>query len=107
MVGLVVPETIAFAAWNQRRAAIRLREVLGETPEPTYYDRIKALVRAHRPIKHTLERDTETPCLQNPARRYPWTMTHSFYAVMEGFASTRVQLSQTSFLAPDLVSLSS
>jgi hypothetical protein len=63
-----------------------MKQLLGETPDPIHYDRLKVFFRAHQTSKSTLDADTETRTQEGPKRRHPRTMTQSFYAVMGGFA---------------------
>ncbi|KZV86636.1 hypothetical protein EXIGLDRAFT_621703 [Exidia glandulosa HHB12029] len=85
-VGLFMPEMLVLVALAQLRMAWQLLvDVDEETSCPTEFPWWMYLVKAHnspRPAE-------SEPAALNCAREHPWTLTHSFYAVMNGFVDEK------------------
>ncbi|KAI0707896.1 hypothetical protein C8Q76DRAFT_800199 [Earliella scabrosa] len=79
VIGLLAPEYLLLIAFNQYLAARSLtklaQEQLDPPPEPPYW-----FVRVFRWITASTVRDGGW---RN--RKHPWTLTHSFFAIMGGF----------------------
>lgn len=98
LLGLLVPEMIARTAFQQRREANRLllvmRSSLGQAPPQSapqkFFKRIcRYFSRRSRAIDHHLNRpenQAEELSAENLPNRHLWTMWHSHYALMGGFA---------------------
>ncbi|KAK3684094.1 hypothetical protein B0T22DRAFT_269790 [Podospora appendiculata] len=103
MVGLLAPEMVLLVAYKQWRAQKKLtKDMAGAfgnlSPKPTK-PRISVITRLSRLFKSARKEDLASEILGpvNPARadtglpdpqrrRFAWTATHSFYAIMGGFA---------------------
>lgn len=91
VVGLLAPEIVAYTAWYQRRAAVnlttRMRQILNPSPAPSY-ESLLGLFVTHLgfDVKSEKMHDVEVDVKQASERQHAWTMAHSFYAVMGGFA---------------------
>lgn len=85
VLGLFAPELVAWNAFEQYREASalyqKIKDVLGEESPQPFLQRIGIRRKAKPAVD--LELNPKTPA--NP-KRHPWTMTHSFYATMGGFA---------------------
>lgn len=113
LLGLLAPEMLAYTAWYQHRAAQKLdtvmRRKLGQCKDHTYTQTLAAFFRrCCRSDKRKSQRkqgvSDETSAVEldeqeannvehgnsdrssgAASRRQPWTMAHSFYAIMGGF----------------------
>ena len=90
IVGLFAPELVAYIAWYQRQAAVKLtakmKRLLDDPPGPKHEDLLAQLLNLlgfRRESEHSTNAETQK---HTPRRRQPWTNVHSFYAVMGGFA---------------------
>lgn len=92
IMGLLAPELVAYTAWYQRRAASRLtgimKIILKIKPSAVNHRTVMARFMARLVFKDrkSNDHDIEMSAPRNIKHRHPWTMTHSFYASMGGFA---------------------
>jgi len=91
LLGLLAPEMIAYTAWYQRRAALRLtavvRRALGQSSKQSRFRRLLALFGCSNRRAGNEANDVEPDEAANPSvKRYQqWTTVHSFYVIMGGF----------------------
>ncbi|KAF2800696.1 hypothetical protein K505DRAFT_412747 [Melanomma pulvis-pyrius CBS 109.77] len=84
-IGLFAPEIIAWVAYEQRRAASRvytkMKRVLKQADKPNVLRRIFCM----SPLMRLLWKE-KIQSQRSFDNRHEWTMTHSYYAAMGGFA---------------------
>jgi hypothetical protein len=101
LIGLTVPEVVAWTAFQQRREASRLQRIMRSTlgqepPQRSFNEFCKRIwrffswasqardPRSSRPENQPLE--LENFIEDDMPKRHLWTMCHSHYALMGGFA---------------------
>lgn len=113
-LGLFAPEFVAWTAFVQHRLVItstcNVKIWLGQLQSESFLRRLRRKIRgfprSNQP-NHSIRTDVELPPGEtellpgrsdNPQRRYrhPWTMVHSYYSIMGGFAI------DTSVLPPEI-----
>ena len=93
MLGLLAPEIVAYTAWYQQRAAVRLtakmKAILIDSPTSVTPRNAVTRFLACIDFRSSKSREKHVPKMHSAPdlrRHHPWTMTHSFYAIMGGFA---------------------
>ncbi|KAK4450426.1 hypothetical protein QBC34DRAFT_437265 [Podospora aff. communis PSN243] len=83
VLGFIAPELVAFTAFQQYRAAKGLTESMKfHFPVPVDRKRTRQKEGTELDVEFTC--NSSTPTIHK--RRHPWTMIHSYFAVMGGFA---------------------
>ena len=93
LLGLFAPELVAWTAYEQRREAMtlhrKIKEILGEEVALTSFEKITLWIRGRKARNEPDEEAAsgrEAHGKEAPTRKHAWTKTHSFFAVMGGFA---------------------
>ena len=90
IAGLLAPELVAYIAWYQRQAAVKLtakmKRILDDPPCPKHEDLLAKLLKLMGFRKESEQSPDAETQKRSSKRRHVWTNVHSFYAVMGGFA---------------------
>lgn len=89
-MGLFAPELVAWAAFEQNREARtlnrKMKEVLGESPPHSCLQRFWSWICTSWRTKPAPDPEVIAEEQIKIPRKHAWTMTHSYFAIMGGFA---------------------